>query len=78
MTLKRAIQPMPSDILVKLQTNDLQQAYDARPAYQRNDYLAWIGRAKRDATRQKRIAQMLSELKGGRIYMKMLWKKSAL
>ena len=49
----------------------LQKAYAARPAYQRNDYLWWIGTAKREATRTKRIEQMLSELKAGNAYMGM-------
>jgi hypothetical protein len=28
-------------------------------------YLTWIGEAKRDATKQKRLAQMLDELESG-------------
>ncbi len=47
------------------------ESYDERPFYQRNDYLAWIGRAKRPETRQKRIHQMLEELELGGIYMGM-------
>lgn len=46
-------------------------AYKARPFYQRNDYLAWIGRAKRDQTRRSRITQMIDELERGGVYMKM-------
>ena len=49
-------------------------AYVERPAYQQNDYLGWIGRAKRDETKQKRIDQMLDELKGGDVYMRMTWR----
>ena len=52
----------------------LREAYDARPPYQRNDYLGWIARAKREATREKRLAQMLDELRLGDRYMKMAWK----
>lgn len=48
-------------------------AYKARPAYQKNDYLAWIKDAKLDTTRQRRLDQMLSELKDGKKYMKMAW-----
>ena len=77
MALKRPLQPMPPDIRVRLDIADLREAYEARPAYQRNDYLAWIGRAKRPATREKRISQMLDELQGGTMYMKMVWKKNA-
>ena len=71
--LKRAIQPMPGDVARELDGRGLREAYDARPAYQRNDYLAWIGRAKRAPTRGKRIAQMLDELEAGDVYMKMAW-----
>jgi hypothetical protein len=42
--LKREIQPMPDDIREALEQRDLIQAYEARPAYQRNDYLGWIAR----------------------------------
>lgn len=45
--------------------------YQERPFYQRNDYLAWIGRAARIETRRKRIEQMLTELEQGGVYMKM-------
>ena len=44
-------------------------AYRGRPAYQQNDYLAWIARAKRPETKEKRLAQMLEELeRGGCVY----------
>ena len=33
----------------------------------------WINAAKQDATRQKRLAQMLDELDSGGVYMKMKW-----
>nr|WP_255647720.1 YdeI/OmpD-associated family protein [Ensifer sp. IC4062] len=62
---------MPDDIAARLHDSGLQAAYTARPAYQRNDYLAWIARAKRDQTREKRIAQMLAELAAGDAYMRM-------
>lgn len=71
--LKRAPHPMPAFVREALQAHGLQAAYDARPPYQRNDYLGWIGRAKREATRQKRLDQMLAELKGGTTYMNMDW-----
>ncbi len=73
MTLQRPKNPMPDDIALRLATQGLQSAYDARPPYQRNDYLGWIGRAKRPETREKRIAQMLDELDRGDAYMKMAW-----
>jgi len=46
-------------------------AFEKRPHYQQNDYLGWIARAKRSATREKRLAQMLDELDGGERYMNM-------
>ena len=72
-TLKRARNAMPADVRDALEAHGLMDAYAARPAYQRNDYLGWIGRAKLDATRRKRLGQMLEELKGGRKYMHMAW-----
>lgn len=46
-------------------------AYQARPAYQQNDYLGWIARAMRPETQAQRLAQMLDELEQGRVYMPM-------
>ena len=51
--------------------------YERRPRYQRNDYLGWIARAKRPETREKRIRQMLDELRSGGVYMKMEHPSSA-
>ncbi len=51
----------------------LMDAYHARPDYQQNDYIGWILRAKREAPREKRLLQMLEELKDGTRYMKMKW-----
>lgn len=64
---------MPSDVKAALDEHGLMDAYKTRPPYQQNDYLGWISRAKLDATRQKRINQMLAELEGGRKYMNMAW-----
>ena len=41
----------------------LMEAYKARPAYQQNDYIGWITRAKRSETVVKRLNQMLDELR---------------
>lgn len=71
MTLHRPVQQMPDDIAEALAERRLRDAYDDRPTYQRNDYLGWIGRAKRPETRDKRINQMLSELEEGGVYMRM-------
>ena len=72
-TLKRAIQPMPAKVRAALVKRGLMGAYEARPPYQQNDYLGWIARAKLEATRQKRLDQMLDELDGGTKYMNMKW-----
>jgi len=71
--LKRALNPMPDDVRNALAARNLTATYEARPDYQRNDYLGWISRAKRPDTRQKRLDQMLDELKHGGVYMNMAW-----
>lgn len=73
MTLKRDQNPMPAEIRAALEQRGLSAAYEARPPFQRNDYLGWIGRARKSETRQKRLDQMLDELEDGDIYMKMRW-----
>lgn len=65
---------MPDAVRAALKQRGLTAAYDARPAYQRNDYLGWIAQAKREATRAKRLAQMLDELERGDVYMNMAWR----
>jgi uncharacterized protein YdeI (YjbR/CyaY-like superfamily) len=71
--LKRAVLPIPSFVRAALVESKLLAAYRSRPAYQRNDYIGWITRAKREATQLKRIAQMLDELEDGELYMNMKW-----
>lgn len=66
--------PMPDFIRDALNARKLMDAYLARPPYQQNDYIGWITRAKLEATRQKRLNQMLDELEKGGVYMKMKWK----
>jgi uncharacterized protein YdeI (YjbR/CyaY-like superfamily) len=68
---------MPEDVRAALEERGLMAAYGARPAYQRNDYLGWIARAKRPETRAKRLALMLTELDGGGVYMGMEHRPSA-
>ena len=60
---------MPNDIAEALKSSGLRADYNARPAYQRNDYIGWINRAKKPETRIKRLEQMLTELAQGGIYM---------
>lgn len=67
---------MPDDVRDALTEAGLSETYEARPPYQRNDYIGWIGQAKTDRTRSKRIAQMLAELREGGVYMGMTHKPS--
>ena len=69
--LKRPRYPMPDFVKEALLERDLLAAYQDRPAYQQNDYIGWINQAKLEATKQKRLNQMLNELKRGGVYMKM-------
>jgi uncharacterized protein YdeI (YjbR/CyaY-like superfamily) len=67
---------MPKSIRNLLEQKGLIELYKARPAYQQNDYLGWISRAKLEETKQKRLNQMVEELQNGDRYMKMPWKGS--
>ena len=69
--LKRPRHPMPEFVKQALEERGLWDAYRARPAYQQNDYIGWINRAKRQATKEKRLRQMLDELEQGGVYMNM-------
>ena len=69
--MSRPENPMPDDVRSELEERSLMADYEARPFYQRNDYLGWIDRAKQPATRERRILQMLDELERGGVYMKM-------
>jgi len=70
-SLKRPIYQIPDDVRDKLNKYKLMDTYYERPPYQRNDYISWITRAKREETRIKRIQQMIDELTDGNLYMKM-------
>ncbi|KAA3619301.1 MAG: hypothetical protein DWQ05_00860 [Calditrichaeota bacterium] len=72
--LKRPRYPMPEFIREALEKRNLMPAYQARPAYQQNDYIGWITRAKRPETIEKRLTQMLDELERGDKYMKMAYR----
>jgi len=71
MPMKRPIYPMPAFVEGVLLARGLMEAYRARPDYQQNDYIGWIIRARRGATQEKRLIQMLEELARGDTYMKM-------
>ncbi|MFH1542103.1 MAG: YdeI/OmpD-associated family protein [bacterium] len=72
--LTRPIQPIPSFVLKELKTKKMLDAYRRRPPYQQNDYLSWINRAKQERTKFKRLAQMVTELMKGDVYMGMKWR----
>jgi hypothetical protein len=74
-TLQRPLHPMDAAVGAALEERGLMAAYRNRPPYQRNDYLGWINRAKRDETKAKRVQQMLNELERGDLYMKMAWRQ---
>ena len=57
--LKRPRYPMPDFVKQALDESGLMEAYHKRPAYQQNDYVGWINRAKRPETKEKRLRQML-------------------
>ncbi len=70
----RPRQEMPEDVRRALLAADLMDLYLDRPAYRRDDYLLWIASAKREDTRNRRIAQMLKELEAGGVYMRIPWR----
>jgi uncharacterized protein YdeI (YjbR/CyaY-like superfamily) len=74
-TLTRAKNPMPAFVRNALIERGFMETYRARPPCQQNDYLGWITRAKMEPTKTKRLHQMIEELQGGKLYMKMNWKK---
>ena len=69
----RQREDMPEFVRQALEERELRDRYDARPPYQRNDYLLWINKVKREETKQKHLAQMLDELEAGGVYMGMTW-----
>lgn len=71
---RRPRHPMPDYLKRALEDRGLTGAYDERPPYQRNDYVGWITRARQEATRQRRLDQMLDELERGDAYMNMPYK----
>jgi TfoX/Sxy family transcriptional regulator of competence genes len=73
-TLTRPIHPMDDAVEATLKRRRLMSAYQSRPAYQQNDYLGWINRAKRPETKARRLGQMLDELERGDVYMGMAWR----
>lgn len=66
-------QPMPGNIKAALQKRKLLEAFDARPAYQRDEYLKWVALAAGPAAKQKRLDQMLDELEKGGLFKGEPW-----
>jgi uncharacterized protein YdeI (YjbR/CyaY-like superfamily) len=71
--MKRKLHPVPDDVAEAISARGLTEAYRARPAYQRNDYVGWISRARRQETRDMRLRRMLDELQAGDVCMNMKW-----
>jgi len=69
--MTRRVYDIPDYVAAALDESGLWERYRARPPYQRNDYIGWITRGKREETRQKRLKQMLEELQSGDTYMGM-------
>lgn len=69
--LTRPVYEIPDEVAKALDKAGLWERYRERPPYQQNDYIGWILRGKREETRQKRLNQMLAELKQGGVYMGM-------
>jgi len=69
--MTRQVYDVPDFVAAALDESGLWERYRARPPYQRNDYIGWITRGKREDTRQKRLGQMLDELRSGDAYMGM-------
>jgi hypothetical protein len=64
---------MPGFVKAALAARKLTEAYEARPAYQKSDYLLWIEKTPLMAGKRKRLDQMLDELEKGDVYMGEPW-----
>lgn len=56
---------LPQEMATELKAYGLEDTYAKRPYYQQKGYIEWIGQAKHDETRIKRIAKMIEELQEG-------------
>ena len=72
--MSREVYDIPDYVAAALDSAGLWGRYRDRPPYQRNDYIGWIRRGKREETREKRLGQMLDELRRGDAYMGMAYK----
>jgi uncharacterized protein YdeI (YjbR/CyaY-like superfamily) len=62
---------MPDSVKRALEERGLMTEYQMRSTYQQNDYIGWINNVKLQGTKEKRLRQMLEELKKGGVYMNM-------
>lgn len=63
--LKTELNTIHDFIKDRLVKENVLDKYNKRPAYQRNQYIDWITSAKRETTKEKRLNQMIDELKVG-------------
>lgn len=63
--LTRPVYPIPDNVKQALDDGQLWERYAARRAYQCNDYISWVTRARRMQTRRERLARMLEGLRTG-------------
>lgn len=68
---RRARHLVPKDVDAAIDAAGVRKDFELRPPFQQNDYVGWITRAVTDATRTKRLRQMLDELAAGGVYMGM-------
>lgn len=59
-----------------LEENGLMEAYRERPPYQQNDDIGWVIGAKQEETKERRLRQMIEELKLGDRFMNMTCHKT--
>ena len=64
---------MPGFVRAALDARKLREAYEARPEYQKTEYLKWIEKAPLMTGKRKRLDQMLDELDKGNVYMGEPW-----
>lgn len=63
--------PVPAPIRARLKKEGLWPRFEVLVFSYRRGYMGWITGAKLAATQAQRIQQMLDELRGGKVYMKM-------
>lgn len=69
----RSQKPLSDCLKARLIQEGQLENYNTRPRYQRTDYISWIEKAVRTETREKRISQMIEELRNGDAYMGMVY-----